>query len=197
MEQEKLISVIESILFVSGEPVKISKLEKILSIKNEEIEDVLKSLCKKYELPTSGLMILRKGQEIQLVSKSENTEFVESLIKGELQDSLSNAAMEVVSIIAYRGPISKAEIEEIRGVNCSYTLRNLLLRGLIERSDNPRDNRGYIYNVSFEFLKKLGVSDVKNLPEYATLSVDSRIESVVAENTKTQENSDTTKIVFD
>ncbi|EKE25656.1 MAG: Segregation and condensation protein B [uncultured bacterium] len=190
MEQEKIISVIESILFVSGEPVKISKLEKILSIKTEEIEKVLNSLNEKYMLSASGLMMLRKGQEIQLVSKAENAEFIENLIKGELQDSLSNAAMEVVSIIAYRGPISKAEIEQIRGVNCSYTLRNLLLRGLIERGDNPRDNRGYIYNISFEFLKKLGVSDVKNLPEYATLSVDSRIESVMAENVKIQENTE-------
>lgn len=187
MEQEKILSAIESILFVSGEPVKISKLEKMLSLKIEEIESTLEKLGERYSQAGSGLGLIRKGQEVQLVSKAENTEFVENLVKSELQDSLSNAALEVVSIIAYRGPISKAEIEQIRGVNCAYTLRNLLLRGLIERSDNPRDNRGFIYNISFDFLKKLGVDDVKSLPDYATLSVDSRIESVIAENTKTQE----------
>ena len=179
MENDKLMSVIESILFVSGEPIKLNKLVKILSINIQEIEKILESLNEKYAQSMSGLMLLRREEEVQLVSKSENTEFIESLVKSELQDSLSNAAMEVVSIIAYRGPVSKAEIEEIRGVNCAYTLRSLLLRGLIERNDNPRDNRGYVYAVSFDFLKKLGVSDVKKLPEYATLSVDSRINSII------------------
>lgn len=193
MDLEKIISAIESVLFVSGEPVKLSKLEKILSIKPQELENALEQLNEKYVQAHSGLMLLRKGQEVQLASKAENTQFVENLVKSELQDSLSNAALEVASIIAYRGPISKAEIEEIRGVNCSYTLRNLLLRGLIERSDNPRDNRGYIYNISFDFLKKLGVDNVKNLPDYVTLSVDSRITSMAAENVKTEENSEATE----
>lgn len=186
MEIEKIQSVIESILFASGEQVKISKLEKILSIKVEEIEKILEAMNEKYDSVESGLMLLKNNKEVQLVSKAANAEFVEKLVKSELQDSLSSAAVEVVSIIAYRGPISKAEIEQIRGVNCSYTLRNLLMRGLIEKGDNPRDSRGYIYSISFDFLKKLGVSDVKNLPDYATLSIDSRIESVIAENEKSQ-----------
>jgi len=120
-----------------------------------------------------------KGDELQLASRGENALFIENLVKNELQDSLSNAAMEGVSIVAYRGPISKTEVEAIRGVNCSYTLRNLLLRGLIERSDNPRDSRGYVYSISFDFLKKLGIDDVKKLPEYVTLSMDGRISSII------------------
>lgn len=188
MEKNKIMSVIESVLFVSGEPVKLAKLGKILSLKIEEIESSLKFLEEKYASPDCGLMLLKKGQEIQLASKSENTEFVENLVKSELTDSLSAAAMEVVSIIAYRGPISKAEIEQIRGVNCSYTLRNLLLRGLIERNDNPRDNRGYVYVITFDFLKKLGVNEVKNIPEYATLSVDSRINSLLEKNNESEVN---------
>lgn len=183
MEKEKIQSIIESILFVSGEAVKKSKLAKILSEKMEVIEESLNALGEKYAQSQSGLSLLRKGEEIQLVSNPENVSYVESLVKNELQDSLSPAAMEVVSIIAYRGPISKAEIEQIRGVNCSYTLRNLLLRGLIERSDNPRDNRGYVYVISFDFLKKLGIDDVKKLPEYGTLSVDEKI-SLESESAK-------------
>ena len=181
MEENKLQSSIESILFVSGEPVKLLKLVKILSIEKKEIEKVLIALNEKYADEKSGLALLRKGEEIQLVSKAENAAAVESLVKSELADSLSNAAMEVVSIIAYRGPISKVEIEQIRGVNCAYTLRNLLLRGLIERNDNIRDNRGYVYVISFDFLKKLGITDVKKLPEYGTLSVDSRISAITEE----------------
>jgi segregation and condensation protein B len=181
MEKEKIQSIVESILFVSGEPVKKSKLIKIVGKDTDAVESALVSLAEKYSKPESGLMLLIKGDEIQLVSNAENIVFVEQMVKNELQDSLSVAALEVVSIIAYRGPISKAEIEAIRGVNCSYTLRNLLLRGLIERSDNPRDSRGYVYSIAFEFLKKLGVSDVKKLPEYDILSVDERIKSLEVE----------------
>lgn len=181
MEQEKVISIIESVLFISGEPTKKAKLAKILSIEKEALDELLKVLTEKYQSSASGLTLINKGEEIQITTKSDNAQFVESLMKNELQDSLSNAAMEVVSIIAYRGPISKAEIEAIRGVNCSYTLRNLLLRGLIERNDNPRDSRGYVYVISFDFLKKMGLDDVKKLPEYGILSMDSRIDSVSQE----------------
>jgi segregation and condensation protein B len=180
MEKDKLISVIESILFVSGEPVKKPKLIKILSVEIESLEEALQAISEKYQSMQSGLKLLLKGDEIQLVSNPENAEFVEGLVKSELQDSLSNAAMEVVSIIAYRGPISKTEIEAIRGVNCAYTLRNLLLRGLIERNDNPNDSRGYVYAITFDFLKKLGIEDVKKLPEYDILSVDERINSIIS-----------------
>lgn len=178
MSPEKLQSIIESILFVSGEPIRKSKLVKIISIKIDEIETALAALVEKYSKEESGLSLIIKGDEVQLVSKSENGELVEGLMKNELQDALSNAAMEVVSIIAYRGPISKIEIEAIRGVNCSYTLRNLLLRGLIERNDNPKDARGYVYQITFDFLKKLGLEGVEKLPEYAILSADERINSI-------------------
>ncbi len=181
METEKIISAIESVLFVSGEPIKLAKIAKVLGLEKAEVEKGLESLQEKYTNAQSGLSLIRKGDEVQLVSRAENAQFVEQLMKSELQDALSPAALEVVSIIAYRGPISKPEIEAIRGVNCNYTLRNLLLRGLIERSDNPRDSRGYVYGISFEFLKKMGVDDVKKLPDYATLSVDARINSVVGE----------------
>jgi segregation and condensation protein B len=184
METEKLQSIIESVLFVSGEPIKKNKLLKITGAKVEDLETVLKKLEEKYFQAESGLSLLIKGEEVQLASKAENAESVEQLVKNELADALSPAALEVVSIIAYRGPISKPEIEAIRGVNCAYTLRNLGLRGLIERSDNPRDNRGYVYSISFDFLKKLGMDEVKKLPDYATLSVDERMSSVLISENK-------------
>jgi segregation and condensation protein B len=181
MEQEKLQSVLESILFVNGQPIKKIKLANITDETIEAVEVALAALFEKYIGIPSGLKLIIKGEEVQLVSNPENATFVEDLVKNELQDSLSNAAMEVVSIIAYRGPISKVEIEAIRGVNCAYTLRNLLLRGLIERNDNIKDARGYVYSITFDFLKKLGVDDVKKLPEYGILSVDSRINSIISQ----------------
>lgn len=178
MESDKLQSIIESVLFVSGEPIKKSKLAKIVGEKIESVEENLEKLSQKYLEDRSGLMIIFKGEEVQLVSKADNLEFVENLVKSELQDALSQSSLEVLSIIAYRGPVSKVEIEQIRGVNCSYTLRNLLLRGLIERSDNPRDSRGWVYSVSFDLLKKFGIDNVNKLPDYATLSVDSRMAEI-------------------
>lgn len=178
MNEGKIMSALESVLFVSGEPIKLARLVKVLNLEKAVVEKGLQSLQEKYANLQSGLVLISKGEEFQLAARSENTQFVEQLMKSELQDALSPAALEVVSIIAYRGLISKSEIEAIRGVNCNYTLRNLLLRGLIERSDNPRDSRGYLYGVSFEFLKKLGVDDVKKLPDYATLSVDTRVDSI-------------------
>lgn len=180
MEEKKLESIIESMLFVSGEPLKLGKLAKICQVESEAIEAALEKISTRLNEAESGLSLFRNKDAVQLVTKPENVEFVEQLVKNELADSLSPAALEVVSIIAYRGPISKAEIEAIRGVNCSYTIRNLLIRGLITRSDNPRDSRGYIYEISFEFLKKMGIDDVKKLPEYAILSKDERISSIIA-----------------
>jgi len=179
MEKDVLKSIIESMIFVSGDPVKISRIAKILEVSKEEITSAVKSLEEEYNEVSRGLMLLIKGDEIQLISNPKNAVYIEQLVKSELQDSLSNAALEVLSIIAYKGPISKTEVEAIRGVNCSYTIRNILMRGLIERIDNPKDQRGYLYVVSFEFLKKLGISKVENLPQYDILSKDERIDSVV------------------
>ncbi|MEI7890884.1 MAG: SMC-Scp complex subunit ScpB [bacterium] len=180
MEKDNLISVLESLLFVTGEPIKKAKLLGILGIEMEQLDEALQALMEKYKNAQSGITLFSKGEEIQLVSSPENGEFVEILLKNEMQDALSPAAMEVASIIAYRGPISKTEIEAIRGVNCAYTLRSLLLRGLIERNDNPGDSRGYVYAISFDFLKKLGVENVNNLPEYDILSKDERINSIIS-----------------
>jgi len=101
-----------------------------------------------------------------LVSAPENSKYLERLITDDLQEDLTPASLEVLAIIAYKGPISRMEIEEIRGVNSSYTLRNLLIRGLIERRGHPQDSRAYVYEVSFNFLRKLGLKSIEELPEY-------------------------------
>lgn len=179
MEAEKIQSIVESLLFVSGDPVSFVKIAKITGATKEELEKISIKLEEKYAQPESGLMLLAKKDALQIVSRGENVEFVEQLVKNELSDSLSGASLEVLSIIAYRGPLSKVEIEAIRGVNCNYTLRNLLMRGLILRLDNPRDLRGYVYEVSFDFLKKLGIERVEKLPQYDILSKDEKVEEII------------------
>lgn len=188
MEQDKLKSIIESVLFMHGEPVKIARLQKLSAASKPEIENAIMLLSGEYASQNRGLRIIKKDDQIQMVTSPENATYVQQLIEGELQESLSNASLEVLSVVAYRGPMTRSEIEAIRGVNCSYTLRNLLMRGLVERNDNPKDARGYVYAISFEFLKKLGLDNVNILPDYDNLSKDSRIESILKDNPAAEMN---------
>ena len=178
MEIEKLKSIIESILFISGEPIKISKIVKIIGEKKPEVENAIMLLQNDYA-NNRGMVIIKKDDSLQLTTAPENAEVISQLVKSEIQEGLSKAALEVLSIVAYRGPISRVNIEAIRGVNCTFTLRNLMMRGLLEREDNPNDSRSYLYKISFDFLKKLGLDNINKLPDYETLSQDSRIESVI------------------
>lgn len=179
MELEKIKSQIESILFISGEPVKISRIVKITEAPKPEVENAIMVLQGEYSGENKGLVILRKEDEIQMATSPENSALVEKLVKSEIQENLSKAGLEVLSIVAYRGPITRMEVEAIRGVNCSFTLRSLLMRGLLERIENPKDNRGYLYKISFEFLKKMGVESVNQLPDFESLSKDERIDSIL------------------
>lgn len=163
-------SIIESILFSVGEPISIEKLAKTLSQNQDLIKETIDELAEEYEKENRGLRIIKKGEIIQLVSSPENSHYIEKLIKDELQEDLTPASLEALAIVAYKGPITRAEIEEIRGVNSSFILRNLLIRGLIERKGHPQDARTYIYEVSFDFLRKLGLDSVKDLPEYKKLT---------------------------
>lgn len=181
MEIEKLKSIIESVLFVSGEPVKISKIAKIAEVKTPEVENALMILSGEYA-QNRGMIIIEKDGFVQMATSPENAGIISDLIKSEIQENLSQPALEILSIVAYRGPITRAGIESIRGVNCSFTLRTLLMRGLLERVDNPKDGRGYLYKVSMEFLKKLGLESAKKLPDWETLSQDSRIENIMESN---------------
>ncbi len=178
MNKEKIKSSIESILFVSGEPIKISRLAKIIKVKVVEIEEAIKLLQEEYAYGR-GMNIIRKEDAIQMVTSADNSEIVSRLLKSEIQENLSQASLEVLSVVAYRGPIARADIEAIRGVNCSFTLRTLMLRGLLERVDNPENNRSYLYKISFEFLKKLGIDDIKKLPDWEVFSRDQRIDKII------------------
>ncbi len=177
MELEKIKSIIESLLLVSGEPLKIARLSKIVSSNKAEIENAISALQNDYS--QRGFFLLKKEDEVQLATNPENAVFVDQLVKSEMQENLSRAALEVLSIVAYRGPITRMEIEAIRGVNSSFTIRSLMLRGLMERIENPQDSRGYLYKISFDFLKKLGVESIEKLPDFETLSKDERIDSIL------------------
>lgn len=174
MELMKLKSVIESLLFISGEPIRTPRLAKICNIPKNDIEAAIQELEQDYEQEKRGLMIISKEDSIQLATRPENQEFVNQMVSGELGAELSRSALETLSIVAYRGPIPRVQIEAIRGVNCSYVLRSLLLRGLVDRKE-VADIRGYLYEISFSFLKNLGIGNVKDLPEWEKLSKNEKV----------------------
>ncbi len=178
MEIGKLKSILESLLFVSGEPIKIIKLAKIIGIKDIEIETAINQIQKE-DAGNRGMIIIRKEGLVQMVTNPQNAKIAKELVKGEIQSSLSKASLEVLSIIAYRGPLSRIDVEAVRGVNCSFTIRALLMRGLIERTSNPTNNRSYLYKISFEFLKKLGIETVEKLPDWEKLSQNPQVEDLV------------------
>lgn len=165
-ENENLLAKIEAILFVYGEPVSLDRLVKILNIKKEELVLAIDKLLIECNREESGTTLIKNNNQVQLVTKPGLANILEDIVKQEFTEDLSTASLETVSIIAYAGPISRADIEYIRGVNSSFTIRNLLLRGLVERSIDPKRTNAYIYNISFDLVKKLGIEKIENLPDY-------------------------------
>jgi chromosome segregation and condensation protein ScpB len=103
-----------------------------------------------------------------------------AFLNADLREALTDATIEVLAIIAYRQPISKAEIESIRGVNSQYSIRALLMRGLIEKVANPHDSRGAHYQVTTEFMQQLGITSIKDLPSFEEIAVKVRLPDVPA-----------------
>lgn len=171
MEIEKKI---ESILFWKGEPISRKKLGEILSaqaglkVEENEINVGLEKL--KENLASRGIVLLEKDTDVALGTAPELSQLFEDLQKEELNKDLSKASLETLSIVLYKNGVSRAEIDYIRGVNSSFTLRALSIRGLVEKIVDPKDNRRYIYKPSFELLSFMGVKSVEELPDYSEVS---------------------------
>ena len=162
MELEKQI---EAILFYKGEPVKVSALSRMLGKKTDEIEEAAQIL--RESLSERGIRLLIKDETLSLGTSPEMSELIVSIRKEELSRDIGKAGLETLSIILYKGPVARSEIDYVRGVNSSFIIRNLLIRGLIERSNNPDDSRSYLYKPTLELLSFLGVTSIDELPEYA------------------------------
>jgi len=182
-----LISKIESLLFVSSEPISLAQIKKICDEKKSEIESALDYLRKKYEKQDdSGIIFISIGDKYQLASHPDNSKIVNDFLKSDITGELTEPALETLTIIAYRGPITKPELEQIRGVNCSLILRNLLIRGLIEKQEDKKVNMPR-YNVTHEFIRFLGVSSLTDLPDYEKLSTHETLDEVLR---STEEDAD-------
>ncbi|MDD3190846.1 MAG: SMC-Scp complex subunit ScpB [Candidatus Pacebacteria bacterium] len=175
-------SFLESLIFVSGEPMGFSKLAKIMDVGEEDVHAAAENLAEDYQNRAGGLRVIIQNGKVQMVTAAENSEVIERLMKIDIEGDLSRSALETISIVAYRGPISRSDIEEIRGVNTSFTLRQLAIRGLVEKIDNPNDARAYLYRMSFDFLRHLGVEKVEDLPKYRELREKELISEQIIEN---------------
>jgi segregation and condensation protein B len=163
-----LISQIETVLFVASKPIQYKKIAKSLSAKDDDVLSALMELFEKYNRPDSGISLLRNGDEWQMVSNPQNKESAEKYLKAEVSGELTRPQLETLTVISYCGPITKPELEQVRGVNCALILRNLLMRGLIKENEDSA-NLLPTYEVSMDYLRHLGLNSVLELPEYETL----------------------------
>ena len=182
LEKDDCSTEIEAILFWKGEPQSIKKLAASLGKKEEDILVSLEIL--KEKIKDRGVELVFKDDEVMLGTAAKLSHIIERLTKEELVRDLGKAGLETISIIAYKGPISRAEIDYIRGVQSNFILRNLQIRGLVERVNNPKDARSFLYKPTFELLQFLGVSKIEDLPEFEKVKAEFDQNAIPAVNTE-------------
>ncbi len=163
MLQQKL----ESILFYKNEPVSLADLSTWLEATEDEVKQGLEAL--RGALESRGVVLLENRGYYSLVTSPDSAQLIEKIVKEELSKDLSSASLETLAVILYKSPVTRKEIEYIRGVNVSFSLRNLLLRGLIEKVGSKLDERIYLYTPSVDALKYLGITKVEDLPGYSDI----------------------------
>lgn len=167
-KRDTIIPSIEALLFVNGEALSIKKIAELLGVTDEAASDGLKTLSEVMKLQNRGLDLIVSDGKAMLVTKPELGEVVKKLVKDEFDSELTPAALETLSIVSYLGPITRAEIDYIRGVNSSFILRNLMVRGLVnkDQSKNLKSQISVCYDITFDFLRHMGVSAREDLPDY-------------------------------
>jgi segregation and condensation protein B len=169
-QKNKYKSIIESLLFMSGEPITIKDLASILNCKQDKVSLLLNEMKNNYASEDRGIKILIHNKAVQLVTKAENSSYVEKLLKTNIRQSLSQAALETLSIIAYKQPITRIAIDEIRGVKSDRAIYTLLEKNIIKecgRLDVP--GKPILYSTTEEFLKFFGLDSIESMPNLEDL----------------------------
>lgn len=179
---------IEAVLFWKGEPIALSKLATLVGEDADAVKGALTTLST--SLSGRGLAVVLIDDEVELRTAPDASSLIEKLTKDELMRDLGKAGLETLSIVIYRHPIKRSEIDYIRGVNSSFILRNLLMRGLVERV-SEKEGRGFSYKPTVELLSHLGVAQIEDLPDYARVKADLEAfeASAKEESTETKEES--------
>jgi segregation and condensation protein B len=188
-----LRSEIESLLFVTTRPLSIKRLVDVTGHKKDEVVAAVAELTKEYAArEDSGVAILKNGDEIQMSTSPAHAEMVKAFLKDESFGELTRPALEALTIVAYRGPLTKAELEQIRGVNCSLILRNLLIRGLVETKEEARpEGPTTLFSITFDFIRYLGIREVAELPEYENLRSEENLKKLLESQKATPATTET------
>ncbi len=161
-----LPALLESLLFVADEPVTIGQLVQVLAVPAETVESALAELASSYHAGGGrGIRLQRKHDRVQLISAPEAAPVLQRFLGVDLSTSLSTAAVETLAVVAYRQPLTRTEIEAVRGVNCDGVLRTLISHGLVEpvgRLEQP--GRPFLYGTTFQFLQYFGLESLADLP---------------------------------
>ena len=180
---DNLVSTIEAMLFASGDPVEASKLAEVLDIDIETVEKMLGHLSALYDERSSGLMIIRIDNKYQICTREKYSEEVRKLMEIKKNTPLSNAAFEVLAVIAYNKTVTRSFIEQVRGVDCSGPISSLVQKGLIEekgRMDLP--GRPLIYGTTDRFLRCFSLNCLEDLPD---LPKNDEIDSIARDESQT------------
>ncbi len=164
-----LKSKIESLLFVASRPLSLKKISEQVGGEKEEVKKELTELTKDCEENKRGIQIMEIDGEYQMSTSGDSSKMVKDFLKDEMTGELTRPALETLTIVAYRGPIAKADLEQIRGVNCSLILRNLMIKGLVESKNSDRGGEP-LFNITFDFMRYIGVNKQSDLPDYDKLS---------------------------
>ncbi len=165
MDMNELAHVIEAILFVAGEPVEVHELQRALDVTEDETWQAIDALDSDYSYHRRGICLKRFGNHIQLSTRADYAPYVERLLQPIQKQSLSQSAMETLAVIAYRQPVTKLEIEAIRGVKCDYSVQSLVNKNLIEVVGRKEAlGRPMLYGTTDFFLSHFGLSSLNDLP---------------------------------
>lgn len=174
---------IESLLFISGRPMSVAKMCEILKKDKKEIVEAAEELMREFNSSERGVNIQKTGTSYQMATAPGNAGLIQVFIKAEQTGELTKPSLETLTIIAYRGPITKAELEQIRGINCGLILRNLLIKGLIDQTED-KEKMATVYTITFDFLRFLGLNRAEELPGYNKLNSDENLKKLLEQKIK-------------
>lgn len=165
MDIKEIKSIIESLLFTWGDPLDIKEISKILSVSERELSFIIKDMIDEFNYNRRGIEIIKVGNSYQLSTRSEHYEWIRKLNPINDKKNLSTAALETLSIIAYKQPVIKSNIEYIRGVKSDRVIETLIQRKLIKEIGRlEKTGRPILYGTTDEFLRAFGLDDLRELP---------------------------------
>ena len=173
MQLNDMLASVEAILFVAGDPVNVEQLAHTMNLTYSEMDEALDELARSYEGDNRGIRLNRNGGEAYLSINPARARVVEMFLQPLKKQPLSQAVLETLSVIAYRQPTTRAEIEAVRGVKCDYSVQMLLKRGLIEEAGQRETlGRPTEYRTTDKFLMHFGIESIEELPDINELPQD-------------------------